>query len=123
LNCILYCLRFCVIYCLHKLMKIILVSTLACGLVYGGHYREHSEDGINFWILEGATKNKFDLPDNFHALKKQDLDFVCETIEQMVELVLASMKVRYKEEMSLILHQDYFRARWIDNEFVIVRKD
>jgi hypothetical protein len=81
--------------------------------------REHLEDGIPFLISKTPGKNRYNLPDNFSELRQEHLNFVCETIEQMVESVLSSMKVRYQQELSKVLHRHYFRARWVDDGFVI----
>jgi hypothetical protein len=85
--------------------------------------REHTEGGVPFLISRDVGKNRYNLPDKFSELKQEHLDFVCETIEQMVESVLSSMKVRYQQELSKVLHRPYFRARWIDDEFVIHSED
>jgi hypothetical protein len=81
--------------------------------------REFVEDNIVFWVSDGTLMNQYHLPNNAQDLNMQHLDFVFETVEQMVESILSAMNGQHKYAMSQILHSSHFRARLDDGEFVI----
>lgn len=68
-------------------------------------------------------KNKYSLPQTARSLTIENLQFVCEAVEKMVENIMVSMKPRYKREFERVLHQDGFYARLIDGEYLIDADD
>ena len=74
--------------------------------------------GITFKI-PSLRKRHYGMPDTPGEINATHLQFVCDTIEGMVNLILRSMKVRYEQELSRVIHQDNFVARFVDGEYVI----
>ncbi len=56
-------------------------------------------------------------------LNKSTLSTMFETVENVVELVLQSMDVRYRRELEKVLHRERFAARLIDGQYVIEAYD
>ena len=74
---------------------------------------------MTFYVHENKNQNKYDLPHTAGSLTVENLRFISETIEKMVEKIMTYMKPENKREFKQVLHQDGFYARLVDGEYVI----
>lgn len=80
------------------------------------------EKGLDGYIFVDTPKGiRADYePANAPALlSKSTLTTMFETVENVVELVLQAMDVRYRRELEKVLHRERFAARLVNGEYVV----
>jgi hypothetical protein len=77
------------------------------------------KDGFVFRVDQEQI-GKYGLPRNPAALDKSHLEFVRETIQNMVRIILEAMTPRYRREFSLVIEDEIIGVDIVEDEFVIV---
>lgn len=80
---------------------------------------ERELDSYIFVDAPKGIRTFYEKPGASTLLNKNTLHAMFETVENVVELVLQSMDVRYRRELEKVLHRERFAARLIDGQYVI----
>ena len=86
-----------------------------------GHEKEL--DGYIFVDAPKGIRAEYESATGSALLSKETLTAMFEAVENVVELVLQAMDVRYRQELEKVLHRERFAARLIDGEYVIEAYD
>lgn len=76
------------------------------------------EDGFTF-IVEQDSRDKHGLPRNASDLNASDIVTVKQTIDELIALLLQSMKPRYRREISGVLEYEYFKVSIEEGELIV----
>ena len=84
---------------------------------------ERELDSYIFVDTPRGIRTYYEKPGASTLLNKSTLTTMFETVENVVELVLQNMDVRYRNELEKVLHRERFAARLIDGQYVIEAYD
>jgi hypothetical protein len=76
------------------------------------------EDNITF-IIEHESRDKNGLPKSIDVLTGEDLEFIKENLDQMIDSLIESMKPRFRREFRNILEDDYIQIFIEDGEIIV----
>jgi len=77
------------------------------------------KDGFIFRVDQEQT-GKYGLPRTPTALDKSHLEFVQETIQDMVKVILGAMTPRHRREFGMVIDNEIIGVDIVENEFLIV---
>jgi len=78
-----------------------------------------TEDGHTF-IVEQSSRYKNGLPKSIDGLTKEDLELIKDNINAMTDMLVQSMKPRFRREFRNILPEDYIEVAVEEGEMIVV---
>lgn len=82
-----------------------------------GH--EKGLDGYIFVDTPKGIRAHYETANSPTLLSKSTLTTMFETVENVVELVLQAMDIRYRHELEKVLHRERFAAHLVNGEYVV----